>query len=42
MLKTLGVICGFGVGALVVVAAVVGINVAIVLGIVWVVKTVLF
>ena len=42
MLKMIGAICGFGFLGLVVVAAVIGLNLAFILGVVWIVKTVLF
>ncbi len=42
MFKAIGAVLGFGVAALVVIAAVVAINAGIILGIVWLVKTVLF
>jgi len=42
MFKAIGAICAWGLVGGVVIAAAIGINVAIILGIVWVVKTVLF
>ena len=42
MFKMIGAICGFGFAGLVLVALGVAINVAWILGVVWVVKTVLF